>query len=63
MEIIQEDENVEHQIDKLNTIVANLMKDFDDSRSEIDKFSMISPIESFSDSFVNYHESTSEYSL
>ena len=59
----QDDDNIGCKIDKMNVIVTNLIKDFEDSHSEADKFSMISSFDSFTDCSGNYQENFSEISF
>ena len=63
MNSLTEPENFEQKIDRLNSVLNNLINDFEHSRSEPDKFSMISPIDSVSNSFADCQDSFSELTM
>ena len=63
MDSDKENENVGHKIDRINEVISNLMKEFEYSHIEFDKFSMISPVESFCDDFADYSEPFLDISL
>ncbi|OMJ75784.1 hypothetical protein SteCoe_25010 [Stentor coeruleus] len=56
MELNHENEHMEQKIDKINAVISNLLKEISVSRCESEKFSMLSPIESFAEDFSEYQD-------
>ncbi|OMJ76124.1 hypothetical protein SteCoe_24567 [Stentor coeruleus] len=56
MELNQENEHVDQKIDKINVVISKLLKEISVSRCESERFSMLSPIDSFAEDFSEYQD-------
>lgn len=63
MELKQEDNYVGQKIDKINTVISHMLKEISDSRCESEKFSLVSPFDSFCEDFTEYQNPISNFPI